>query len=230
MMSRKMVTAHISCMFYSSFIHPSFFLSLILGALSPLASLGLPPYKSACCTSPLCFSLSDWDFTLAGYGMPSLSLGKHRVRLISCFKPLPAKPSPGKAMRGERSGDGKDRARGMAIHHSAGPWSPPATTLKHSPIGLTCSQKACHTQVGVRGNQTEEWRNEKGGERYNKRASLVDFMSLRPGVTGSSTPATVRERKKNVYGIWGAVIGGDRRKRRSVQMAEYKKKRTRKPY
>lgn len=29
----------------------------------PFLSLCLPPYKSARCTSPLCFSLSHWDFT-----------------------------------------------------------------------------------------------------------------------------------------------------------------------
>lgn len=139
------------------------------------------------------------------------------------FQAITSKAEPREGNERRAIGDGKDRARGMAIHHSAGPWSPPATTLKHSPIGLTCSQKACHAQVGVRGNQTEEWRNEKGGERYNKRASLVDFMSLKPGVTASSTPATVRE--KNMFMGYGVLTDG-----RGESKWQNIKKRTRKPH
>lgn len=72
--------------------------------------------------------------------------------------------------------------------------------------------EACHAQVGVRA--TRQRREQTGmerceeGEKESKRASLVDFMSLEPGVTASSPPATGKE--KNEYGMWGGADGGDR--------------------
>lgn len=113
-------------------------------------------------------------------GRRSLSLGKHQVRLISCFKPLPAKQSLGKAMREERSEGGRAkgrRARGPAIHHAAGPQSPPDTPLKHSPMGPTCSQRPA----------TPRWGSEQPHRPIEaKLQESVEFMPPKPGVAASS--------------------------------------------
>lgn len=113
--------------FYVCFIHFSFLCSHpphILNAPSPFSMSLTSTLLSVRHTSPLCFGLSRWDFTHTCWGaMSSLSFGKHRVRLISCFKPLPAKLNPGKAMRWGRSGNGRKEPRGLSIHHSASSWS-----------------------------------------------------------------------------------------------------------
>lgn len=121
-----MVTAHISCMFYSYFIHSTFLPQSDSGrTVSP--GLPWPSTFINQLAAEVLSALACQIETLLwlARGTPSLSLGKHRVRLISCFKPLPAEPSPGQAMRGRQSGNRKERARGTAIHHFAGPWSPP---------------------------------------------------------------------------------------------------------
>lgn len=112
-------------------------------------------------------------------GCRSLSLGKHQVRLISCFKPLPAKQSLGKAMREERPGEGTEgrRARGPAIHHAAGSQSPPDTAPKHSPTGTMCSQRPA----------TPRWGSEQPHRPIEgKLQESVEFMPPKPGVAAST--------------------------------------------
>ncbi|KAK9541246.1 hypothetical protein VZT92_001305 [Zoarces viviparus] len=88
-----------------------------------------------------------------------------------------------------------------------------ATPLKHSPIRPGWRQKPATPKWGSEkpdtGGSRQGWRDEK---RDSKGTALVDFMSLEPGVTASSPPATSKE--KNKYGMWEGVGGGGRRKRR----------------
>lgn len=67
------MSAHFSCMFYSFFICLLTSSPVLMHHL-PFLSLCLPPYKSARCTSPLCFGLSHWDFTPTCWGGGAFSL------------------------------------------------------------------------------------------------------------------------------------------------------------
>lgn len=75
-------------------------------------------------------------------------------------------------MSGERSGTGKEKALGMAIHHSLPPWSSrhvfSETLAKKDGI----RKEACHTQLGVTASR-QEWRDVK-----RKRGRLVDFCAI----------------------------------------------------
>lgn len=79
-MSTEVVTADISCMFYSSF-YLFFFTSCLTVYTSLPHSSGPTPQAATLCTSPLGFSQSE-------SGFPSPSPGEHQVGLISCFRPL----------------------------------------------------------------------------------------------------------------------------------------------
>lgn len=59
----------------------------------------------------------------------------------------------------------------------------------------------------------ERW---EEGERESKTTSLVDCMSLEPGVAASSPPATGKE--KNKYEMWDGVDGGEWQKNRKEQI------------
>lgn len=77
-----------------------------------------------------------------------------RVRLISCFKPLPAKLNPGKAIRWGRWANGREEARGLSIHHSAGSRSALLRrTCRQEGLGLM-EPTAYRTQLGLRGKKT----------------------------------------------------------------------------
>lgn len=64
-------------------------------------------------------------------------------------------------MRGERSGNGKERARGTAIHHSLASRSSRCHSTETLTNTAEMEAEVCHAQVGVRANQTEEWMDEK---------------------------------------------------------------------
>lgn len=69
-----------------------------------------------------------------------------------------------------------------------------ATPLKHSPNKAGMETEARHAQVGVRAARRRREETGMERERKSKRASLVDLMSLEPGVTAPSPPATGREK------------------------------------
>ena len=127
-----------------------------------------------------------------------------------------ARPREGNERRAI-GGSGRERAAGRAIHHSSDPWrshchSTETLTNKYGMEAESHATPRWGVRASRRGGGTGkngEMRVEGGGA---IEASLVDFMSLEPGVTASSPPATSRE--KNGYGMWGVVDGGDREKRR----------------
>lgn len=171
-----MVTAHISFMFYSFLFHLS---QSDSRCTVPPLSLRWPSYLiyqlSAEVLSALAFQietllwLGPWDAVPSPWA---------NTRLDSYHVSSHYQQSRALGRQWERSDRGGwGRARGPAIHHAAGPQSPPDTALKHSPTGPTCSQRPA----------TPRWGSEQPHRPVEgKLQESAEFMPPKPGVAASS--------------------------------------------
>lgn len=145
--------------------------------------------------APHCRSPADWSFTQAGLETPSLSLDKHWVRLISCFKPLQQSWVPGR--RWEESGRGMGR-RGPPSITPRPDSRRTATSSKHSAAGTGQRQKP--TTPRWRSGQADRMEEMKKESKAEQGSRSSGFHAIRVWGDSLISPSN-REREKWKWGL-----------------------------